>query len=170
MTERSIEQRLALLEDIRAVETVKSRYLRACDRKQPDAVRDCLTPDAVVDYEGFPLFTDRDSFVEIYRQFGCVPNIVDMHHGQNPIVEIDGDTAKGWFDLYFFQIDTTAKRLTQLAVNYDDDFVRQDGKWLIARTVSRRMSMLVSEIGDDEIARIKIAARSDATGPVPPPR
>ncbi len=170
MTDRTIEQRLATLEDVRAVEALKWRYLRACDRKQPDAVRACFTDDAVIDFEGFPLFTDADSFVAIYRQYGCVPNIVDMHHGQNPIVEIDGDTAKGWFDLYFFQMDTQSKRLTQLAVSYDDDFVRRDGRWLIARTVSRRLSMLVSEIGEDAVARVLMAARSDIEGPAAPPR
>jgi hypothetical protein len=165
MTETSIEQRLSALEDIRAIEAVKNRYLRACDRKQPDAVRDCLTPDAVIDFEGFPLFTDRDAFVEIYRRYGCVPHIIDMHHGQNPIIELDGDRATGWFDLYFFQIDTRANKHTQLAVSYVDDFVRRDGRWLIARSVSRRMSMLVSHLGEDQIARVQFAGRSDIPGP-----
>jgi ketosteroid isomerase-like protein len=170
VTDQSIEQRLAALEDIHAIETLKSRYLRACDRKQPEAVRACFTDDAVIDYEGFPLFTDPDAFVEIFRQWGCVPNIVDMHHGQNPIIELEGDRATGAFDLYFFQIDTATGRQTQLAVNYDDEFVRQDDRWLISRTVSRRMSMLVGTVGDDGIMRVEIAGRSDAEGPLPPPR
>lgn len=161
MAGRSVEQRLAILEDVRAIETLKWRYLRACDRKQPELVRACFTADAVIDFEGFPLFTDADSFVAIYRQYGCVPHIIDMHHGQNPIVEVAGDRAQGWFDLFFFQIDTLAKRHTQLAVSYDDEFVRQEGRWLIARTVSRRMSVLVSEVGDDGVASVRIAARSD---------
>lgn len=170
MTDQSIELRLAALEDVRAIETLKWRYLRACDRKQPDAVRACFTDDAVIDYEGFPLFTDADSFVEIFRQWGCVPNIVDMHHGQHPIVELNGDRATGMFDLYFFQMDTATGRQTQLAVNYDDEFVRKDGRWLISRTVSRRMSMLVGTVGEDKIMRVEVAGRSDAEGPTPPPR
>lgn len=170
MTDQSIEQRLAVLEDIRAIEILKWRYLRACDRKQPDAVRACFTDDAVVDFEGFPLFTSPDAFVDIFREWGCVPNIVDMHHGQNPIVELNGDRATGAFDLYFFQIDTATGRQTQLAVNYDDEFVKQDGRWLISRSVSRRMSMLVGTVGADQILRFEVTGRSDAEGPVPPPR
>lgn len=158
--DRSIEQRLAILEDVRAIETLKWRYLRACDRKQPELVRACFIADAVIDFEGFPLFTNADSFVDIYRRYGCVPNIVDMHHGQNPIVEVDGDRATGWFDLFFFQIDTLAKRHTQLAVSYDDEFVRHDGQWLIARTVSRRMSVVIGDVGDDAVARIVTASHS----------
>ncbi|MET0269535.1 MAG: nuclear transport factor 2 family protein, partial [Sphingomonas sp.] len=98
MTESSIERRLAALEDVRAIEGLKWRYLRACDRKQPEAVRACFADDAVIDFEGFPLFSDPDSFVEVYRRYGCVPHIIDMHHGQNPIVEVNGDRAQGWFD------------------------------------------------------------------------
>jgi hypothetical protein len=170
VTEVTIEQRLALLEDMRAIEALKWRYLRACDRKQPEVVRACFTDDAVIDYEGFPLFNDPDAFVDIYRQWGCRPNILDMHHGQNPIVEVNGDRAKGWFDLFFFQIDTEMRTQTQLAVNYDDDFLRIDGRWLIARTVSRRMSMLVKEIRPDGTEHVKIAARSDIPGQPEPPR
>lgn len=171
MTEKTIEQRLAMLEDIRAIEVLKWRYLRACDRKQGDVVRACFTDDAVIDFEGFPLFENADDFVEIYRKFGCRPNIIDMHHGQNPIITVDGDRATGALDCYFFQIDTETGRHTQLAVGYDDEFVRQaDGSWRIARSISRRLSMLVSDLGADGVARVAFAGRSDIEGSPPPAR
>ena len=168
---RTVEERLAALEDINAIQVLKWRYLRACDRKAVEEVRDCFIPEAVIDYEGFPLFTDRDSFVGLYEKFGCLPNIVDMHHGQNPIVELTGpDSARGWFDCFFFQIDTAGRRLTQLSVDYDDEFVRRDGRWFIARTMSRRISMLVENMTDEGERRVAIAARSDSDGPRPAPR
>jgi len=167
----AVERRLAVLEDIRAIESLKWRYLRACDRKQPDAVRACFADGAVIDYEGFPLFTDPDAFVTIFREWGCQPNIIDMHHGQNPLVELMApDSAQGWFDLYFFQIDTKARRHTQMAVSYDDRFVRKDGKWLIAHTVARRMSLLVKELGVDGVEKLVCAGRSDIEGELPAPR
>ena len=168
---RTVEERLAALEDVNAIQVLKWRYLRACDRKAVEDVRDCFVPDAVIDYEGFPLFQDRDTFVAIYEKFGCVPNIVDMHHGQNPIIELTGpDSARGVFDCYFFQIDTEARRLTQLSVSYDDEFVRRDGRWWIARTVSRRISMLVETMTEDGQRRVGVAARSDSDAPAAPPR
>jgi hypothetical protein len=171
MSEESLAARLARLEDIQAIETLKARYLRACDRKDPAVVRACFTGDAVIDYEGFPLFTDPEAFVAVFEEWGCKPTIIDMHHLQNPIVELTGpDTARGWFDLFFFQIDTEAKRHTQLAVNYDDDFVRTDGQWRIARSVSRRMSMLVREVDGDALERVLVAGRSDSALPPAPPR
>lgn len=155
-----LERRLAALEDIRAIETLKWRYLRACDRQQPLVVRDCFVPEAVIDYEGFPRFDNRDSFVEVYEKFGCQPNIVDMHHGQNPIVELTGpDSARGWFDLFFFQIDTLQLRQTQMAVAYDDEFVRRDGRWWIARTTARRFSMVVQNITAEGVPTVTISVR-----------
>lgn len=167
----TVEQRLARLEDVRAIEGLKARYVRACDRKQPAAVRACFTDDAVIDFEGFPLFDDPDAFVAIYTEWGCRPNIVDMHHLQNPIIEITGpDRARGWFDLFFFQIDTETRRQTQLAVSYDDEFVRTDGEWRIARSVSRRMSMVVTDVDAGGAPRIGVAGRSDSGEAPPPPR
>jgi len=168
---RSLDERVAALEDINAIQALKWRYLRACDRKAAEEVRDCFLLDAVIDYEGFPLFQGRDAFVELYRELACRPGVVDMHHGQNPIVELTGpDTARGAFDCYFHQIDTSTGLLTQLAVSYDDEFARRDGRWWIARSVSRRISMLVEEVADDRLRRVVIAGRSDGEEPAPPPR
>lgn len=158
----TLEERLQRLEDIRAIEALKWRYLRACDRKDPETVRDCFTPDATIEYEGFPPFSNRDDFVAIYRQFGCQPHIIDMHHGQNPHVTLTGpDTATGLFDLFFFQIDTEARRHTQLAIAYDDTFIRRDGRWWIARTTCRRISMLVQNIDSEGAPSVAFAGRSD---------
>lgn len=163
--------RLARLEDIEAVKALKARYVRACDRKQPAAVRDCFVPQATIDYEGFPLFTDADSFVALFQQWGCQPHIVDMHHLCNAIVDVTGpDRATGAFDLYFFQIDTISRRHTQMAVTYDDTFVRVDGQWRIARSVSRRLSMLTKQVGADGVEQVLVAARSDLAGPPDAPR
>ncbi len=158
----TLEQRLAALEDIRAIEVLKWRYLRACDRKQPEQVRECFIPGAVVDFEGFPLFNDRDSFVAVYREFGCQPHIVDMHHGQNPVVELTGaDTARGYFDLFFYQIDTREGRHSQMAIAYDDDFIRRDGRWLIAKTVARRYSVRIETLSPGEVPELVFAGRTD---------
>ncbi len=160
-----LEARIAALEDIRAIEVLKWRYLRACDRQLPDEVRDCFIEDALIDYEGFPLFENRDSFVEVYRQFGCQPHIVDMHHGQNPVVELTGaDSARGCFDLFFFQMDLQSQQQTQMAVAYDDEFVRREGRWWIARSVARRASVRIEKLSPEGIASVVFAGRSDQGG------
>jgi hypothetical protein len=154
-TLEDLARRVAAMEDIAAVTALKVRYLRACDRKQPDIVRDCFVQDAVIDFEGFPVFTHRDDFVDLYARFGCVPNVLDMHHMQNPVVTLTGpDTAEGLFDLYFFQIDKQARTMIQLASSYEDRFVRRDGRWLFSHSKSRRLSFLMQEVDADGLAKV----------------
>ena len=55
-----LELRLQALEDINAIKELKARYLRACDRKQPDTMRDCFVEKgALIEAEVFPSFNDR---------------------------------------------------------------------------------------------------------------
>src|ERR1700758_601102 len=137
-----LERRLRALEDLSAIKDLKARYLRGCDQKQPEEVRDCLLPDgAVIAYEGFPEFTDRDSFVEAFRTMGCVDGVYDIHHGANPEIELTGpDSATGKWALFFQNINLAQRSVLQMGVEYDDDYVRRDGRWWIARTATKRTS------------------------------
>lgn len=145
-----IEERLQRLEDDRALRDLKARYLRACDTKDPEAVRDCLLPQgAVIAYDGFPPFDNRDDFVAIYAQMGCGPGIFDIHHGANGIIRFDNeDRATGQWSLFFHNINLEAKTLTQMGVEYDDVYIRQDGRWWIAETRTRRLSCLIHSVDD----------------------
>lgn len=147
-TELSIlAARVQQLEDDRAIRDLKARYLRACDLKQPEAVRDCLLPDATIAYDGFPAFDNRDAFVAIYAEMGCAPGIFDIHHGANGIIAFDGpDRATGQWSLFFHNINLAAKSLTQMGVEYDDVYVRENGRWWIAETRTRRTSCLIHSV------------------------
>ncbi|WP_311269541.1 nuclear transport factor 2 family protein [Sphingobium sp. WCS2017Hpa-17] len=148
---QTLEKRIALLEDINAIKELKARYLRGCDLQRPEEVRDCLSPDgAVIAYEGFPPFHDRDSFVEIFRTMGCVAGIYDIHHGANPVITITGeDSATGKWSLYFQNINLAHRTVTQMGVEYDDDYVRRDGRWWISRTATKRTSCIVQQVDED---------------------
>jgi SnoaL-like domain len=149
-TTMGIEERLQRLEDDRAIRDLKARYLRACDSKDLEGVRDTLLPDgAVIAYEGFPAFDNRDDFVAIYAQMGCAPGIFDIHHGANGIVSFDcAERATGQWSLYFHNINLAAKSLTQMGVEYDDIYVKQDGRWWIAETRTRRLSCLIHSVDE----------------------
>ena len=130
----TLEERLQRLEDDRAIRDLKARYLRACDTKDPDTVLDTLAPKgAVIAYEGFPPFDNRDDFVAIYRQMGCTPDIFDIHHAANGIISFESDSrARGQWSLYFHNSNLAGRTLTQMGVEYDDVYVKEDGRWWIA--------------------------------------
>lgn len=159
----TIEERLQRLEDDRAIRDLKARYLRACDGKAPDTVRDCLTPGSRIRYDGFPPFDNRDDFVAVYRQFGCVPGIFDIHHAANGVIEFESaDRARGLWALTFHNINLAQRTVTQFGIEYDDVYVREDGRWWIAETSSRKKSVLIQSVDADGNMRVTALGESDA--------
>ena len=158
----TIEERLQRLEDDRAIRDLKARYLRACDTKDPDTVRDCLLPDgAVIAFDGFPPFDNRDAFVAVYAEMGCAPGIFDVHHGANGVIAFaSAERATGQWSLLFHNINLAARTLTQMGVEYEDVYLKRDGRWWIAETRSRRLSCLVHSV--DGGGRPTVAVMGDA--------
>ncbi|MBM4214190.1 MAG: nuclear transport factor 2 family protein [Gammaproteobacteria bacterium] len=148
-----LEDRLQKLEDDRAIRDLKARYLRACDMKDPETVRDTLLPDkAVIAYDGFPAFDNRDDFVAIYAQMGCVPGVFDIHHGANGIISFASpERAMGKWSLYFHNINLNLNTVTQMGVEYDDVYVKRDGRWWIAETRTKRTSCLIHSVENGEL-------------------
>lgn len=132
----TIEQRLARLEAIEAIKQLKARYFHSCDTKQPDRVRECFAPGPVdLRYGRIGQFDDREQMVAVFTELACHDHIVEMHHGQNPQIEIlDEDHARATWGLYYYLIDTRQQTVTQLAGFYDDGFVRINGEWCIERS------------------------------------
>lgn len=153
----TLEDRLQRLEDDRAIRDLKARYLRACDSQDPETVRDCLHPEVRIRYEGFPPYDNRDEFVTIYRELGCVPGINDIHHAANGIITFENaDRATGQWALLFHNINLAGRTLTQFGIEYDDVYVKCDGRWLIAESHTRKKSVLVQTVDDDGHTQITV--------------
>lgn len=160
-----LARRIQRLEDDRAIRDLKARYLRAADMKDADTMRDTLLPaGARIAFDGFPAFDDRAPFIDIYRQMACAPGIYDIHHGANGIISFeDDDHATGQWSLLFHNINLAQRTLTQMGVEYDDRYVRQDGRWWIAETRSRRTSCLIHQVGEDGAAQVAVMGDAPET-------
>ena len=165
MTIDDLAARLQALEDKEAIRLLKSRYLRACDLKQVEAVRDCFLPGAVrIAYQGFPLFTDRDAFVAVYESMACQSGVYDIHHATNWDIELTGpNEARGLWSLNFRTILTGPRQVTRLAVEYDDRYRRAEGRWWIEQSTSRVTSALTEQLGEDGTVRVLVAGEAPAT-------
>lgn len=132
----ALRQQVARLADTQAITQLKYRYLNACDAKQPELVTACFAPGEVdIDYGHIGRFNCREDFVAVFVELGCHDHIVDLHHAQNPIVEItEEDTARAEIGLHFHSINTRDKTTFQLAGHYRDEYRRIDGQWLITRS------------------------------------
>lgn len=165
MDPETFGRRLARLEDDRAIRDLKARYLRACDAKDVEAVRDALLPEgAVIAFDGFPPFEGRDAFVEVYREMGCAPGVFDIHHGANGIITFETDErASGQWSLLFHSINLANRTLTLMGVEYDDLYLKRDGRWWIAETRSRRHSCLIHSVDEAGAARVTVMGEAPAT-------
>ena len=159
--EHTFEQRLARLEAIEAIRQLKARYFHACDSKQPEIVRECFAPGNIeLRYGRIGNFDNREDMLAVFTELACQPHIVEMHHGQNPRIEVqDADHATGVWGLYYYLIDTRRQIVTQLAGFYDDAYVRSDGQWRIARSQYEVTSTQVFDLSEG-LARVIFAGRA----------
>ncbi|MFC0315926.1 nuclear transport factor 2 family protein [Gordonia phosphorivorans] len=157
MTE-SIVRRVADLEAAEQIKALKYRYWRACDGKDPDGFSACFVSDgAVIDYGRMGSFDDAAPMVEIFRRFACAQVggryvVLDMHHGTHPVIEITGpDSARGRWSLQFRQLNVQARTETLAVGEYDDEYVRVDGRWLMSVCRFTEQWSHVRPLGADEV-------------------
>lgn len=149
MADDDLLRRIAALEDLDAIRTLKATYFAACDAKDALAMRACFADGPVaIDYGPVGCFDTADAVVEVFRQIGCHPHMVELHHGSNPRIELLGEgRARGSWALHYQLINTLDNQLTQLAGYYEDEYRKEPGGWKIAATRVSVMSTLVLDLG-----------------------
>jgi len=137
-----LARRVARLEAVGEIEKLKYRYLRACDGKDPDAMRACFVRDgAEIDYGPLGKFTGRDDLVGLYTRLALRREegtwmYHDIHHGHHPDIEVlDDSRATGRWTLGFMRVNLEADVLEQASIEYLDTYVVEDGTWKIKSSV-----------------------------------
>lgn len=156
-----LEQRIARLEAIEAIKQLKATYFHACDSKQPELVRECFAAGPIdLRYGRIGNFSDRDAMVAVFEELACQQHIVEMHHGQNPRIDIlDAENATATWSLYYFLVDTRRSVVTQLGGIYDDAYALRDGRWQIVRSHYEVTSTQIFELAEG-LVRTVFAGRS----------
>ena len=135
MTLESIEKRLKALEDIEEIKALKARYCYYCDDQYDlDGLASCFTEDALWDGKIRGRAKGRG---EIRQFFDGAREAIPfaVHMVMNPIIEVDGDTAKGVWILLQAYTDAPTNKASWGSARYDEEYVRIDGQWLIKSLV-----------------------------------
>lgn len=138
--ENTFEERLRLLEDIEQIRVLKARYCDRCDDGyDADGIAELMTDDAVWDGGAtFGVLEGREAIRAHFRNASQRVSIA-RHQVMNPMIEVDGDDARGQWLLFqpctVAAPDASADRAVWLAATYRDRYRRVDGRWLISATV-----------------------------------
>ena len=127
MTE--LEKRLTRIEDLEAIKQLKARYCDICDDDHnPDKITTIFAEDGIWEGAGFGKAQGHEAIRALFQSFQQLISF-SQHMVVNPIIEIDGNSAKGtWYFLgpFTFRKNNEAK---WVAVRYVDDYVKVNGEW-----------------------------------------
>lgn len=143
----SVHERLVALEAVAAIERLKYRYWRACDRKDVAGFRACFVAGAAdIDFERMGRYDDADGITDVFARVALATRedgthlILDMHHGLHPdITVVDETSAVGRWTLRFRQLNLLDRTEKVATIEYDDAYSVEDGEWRISRCHARTL-------------------------------
>eukprot|EP00935_MAST-01C_sp_MAST-1C-sp1_P000493 g493.t1 len=127
----ALAARVQRLEDIEEIKQLKAAYCRFCDDGyDPDGIASLFTDDGI--WAGGDTFGHAETKEGIRKFFtGAHKGIpIARHQVMNPIIEVDGDTAKGHW-LLFQPMEQKKKGALWLAATYSDKYARTAEGWRI---------------------------------------
>ena len=157
-----LEKELARLRAIEDIRQLKARYLNACDRQDPEAVRSCFAEgEVIIDMSYFGQCANRDEFVDgIFVPRGCHDYVLDMHHCANPEIELlSKDEARGVWSLNYRNINTREQTVTLMSALYYDEYRCLAGEWKVCRSRTEYRTVLHASYEPGSL-QIEKAARS----------
>jgi len=127
--EKDLEERIRILEDIEEIKKLKSRYVYCLDERAWDDVLDFFTDDARVDFGLFGKYEGKKEIEEFFKVTFPPTATFTLHMTQDPVIEINGDKARGQWYMHESTTFTEGNTAAWGAVKYEEEFVRQNGRW-----------------------------------------
>jgi hypothetical protein len=144
-----LEKRVKVIEDIEEIKKLQLRYVNALTTVDWDEVVDCFAEDGVADLTNGRA-KGKEQLYSLFRE-----KISGMHQGLegnfvvHPIVEVEGDRARGSWLLYiqFCRPRPLPQKFLAMIGNetpdwmqgyYEMEYVREKGKWKISLLRWRR--------------------------------
>lgn len=144
-----LENEIHKLNDINEIKLIQEQFANLADEKDASAQMDLFTDDAqlILNFGGTEM--NLSGKEEIEEAFANTLNNTDIlyHMNGQGTIQVDGDTATGVAYCRVVLIDTEEgiTHHTDEGVRYTDEYVRQDGKWLISSRTSDFMFVDSSE-------------------------
>ena len=128
-SDSTLEKRITRLEEIEAIKKMKAEYVLACDeRRWHDAMR-YFTSRAVVAFGPFGKFKTRGELEKFFKETMPVTISFTIHRLCNPIIEVNGKTAKG---IWYCEIPSThipTNKAILQSGTYFDEYIKEGDRW-----------------------------------------
>jgi hypothetical protein len=129
-------------QDLEELRQLKARYFRLLDTKQWDEWALVFAADAVMELpEADAVLHGRDEIVRSVS--GALEGARTVHHGHMPELELTGeDSARGIWAMFDY-VEWPERDGARVGLNgyghYHEEYVREDGRWRIARCRLERL-------------------------------
>ena len=129
MDTAELEKRVTLCEDLEAIKQLKARYCAVCDdNHNTDKITGLFVPDGIWEGAGLGRHQGHDAIRALFKSFQERIGF-SQHNVMNPIIQVDGNQARGsWYLLGPFTF-RKGNRAIWLAARYEDDYVKVNGEW-----------------------------------------
>jgi len=138
-----------LLEDIEQIKRLKYRYCRCIDTANVKELAELFTEDASICYVGGSYKFEAQGRDKICEAIGFAfhSQAIAFHHVNHPEIDLVSPTeATGTWYLKDWFLDLKHKIITDGSALYKDNYVKQNGKWLIKRATYSRIFEIVTPV------------------------
>lgn len=136
-----LEKRINELENVRALRELVDNFSILADKKEAQAQALLFTEDATVETivggNSQGVLKGRKAIGDTFEQFLNTLEIV-YHSNAQHVVSIYGNKAEGtlYCMAYLINSEDDKKMKSTMAVHYNDEYVYENGQWLIAKRTS----------------------------------
>jgi hypothetical protein len=122
------------MDDVAQLCSLKYEYCYAFDSGDLARLTALFTADAVCDLGPFGTWRGIAEITDGYREQMVASKVPGgrLHSVSNPLIEVDGDDARGRWYLVDYDIEAGASQPIRLLAGYDDEYRRERGAWRIS--------------------------------------
>ncbi|MFH1350336.1 MAG: nuclear transport factor 2 family protein [Pseudomonadota bacterium] len=136
---------LNLLVQIEEIKKLKARYFRFLDKKLWNEWADLFTEDATLQYGPKPKETLKGREQILTQGRIILGDAKTVHHGHMPEIELTSDTTATGIWAMFDYVQLPARTFKGYG-HYEEEYVKEDGRWKIK---SLRLTRLHMEVISD---------------------
>ncbi len=136
---RDISRRLQYLEDLEAIKSLHRDYVFWINSREWDKTAECFSEDAVALIFRHPLARGKEAIRSLF--FDRIANVNsgkgrDGHFATLPVIQVDGDRARGHWMLYILIADpVTGNALRWTQGRYECEYVKVGERWKFSKLV-----------------------------------